>query len=130
LRFTSCSASPSISFRPGSLKAHLQGKDALAISATARSPIDSAALNVALAESGLSSRVRAGENGGRRLHHDHLARVWIGPLSLRDGSADLRRSLPLATSWRRSQLELSAFVQDQGTGCVLQAVGVRGCAGA
>jgi hypothetical protein len=112
------------------LLAHLQGEDTLAIRARARSPIDSAALYVALAESGLSSRVRAGENGGRRLHHDHVVRVWIGPPSLRDGSADLRRSLPLATYWQRSRLELSAFVQDQRTGRVLQAVGVGGCAGA
>jgi hypothetical protein len=82
-----------------------------------------------VAESGLSSQVRSGENGGRRLAHDHVVRVWIGPLDLVGGSAELHRSVPLDRTWQRAQLEVAAFVQDRRDGRVLQAVGVGQCAG-
>ncbi len=112
------------------LKVRSQGGDALAISASARSTVEAAALYVAVAENGLSSQVRAGENGGRRLRHDHVVRAWIGPLSLHGGSLELQRSVPLAKTWQSARLEVSAFVQDQHTGRVLQAVGAGQCAGA
>ncbi len=111
------------------LQAHAAGGDALAIDATARSAIDGAALYVAVAENGLSTQVRAGENGGRRLNHEHVVRAWIGPIKLQDGSVELRRSVPLAKDWRRDRLEVSAFVQDQHDGRVLQAVGANRCLG-
>lgn len=112
------------------LQAHAQGGDVIAISAKAQSAIESAALYLVVAENGLSSEVRAGENGGRRLSHDHVVRAWIGPLSLHDGSIALQRAVPLAKTWQRARLEVSAFVQDQHTGRVLQAVGAGQCVGA
>jgi hypothetical protein len=112
------------------LQAHAQGGDVIAISARAQSAFDSAAHYRVVAENGLSSEVRAGENGGRRLSHDHMVRVWIGPLSLHDGSIALQRAVPLAKTWQRARLENSAFVQDQHTGRVLQAVGAGQCVGA
>ena len=112
------------------LQAQAQGGDLIVISARAQSAIDGAALYVVVAENGLSSQVRAGENGGRRLSHDHVVRAWIGPLSLPDGRIALQRSVPLAKTWQRARLEVSAFVQDQHTGRVLQAIGASQCAGA
>lgn len=111
------------------LEAHALGEGTLWVSASARSRVEAAALYLAVAENGLSSRVLAGENGGRRLSHDHVVRAWIGPLRLHDGRLDLQRSIPLEKNWRRAQLEVIGFVQDQHTGRVLQAVGASGCAG-
>ena len=111
------------------LQAKAEGGDALAIDATARSAIDGAVLYLAVAENGLSTEVRAGENSGRRLGHEHVVRAWIGPLKLKGGSVELRRSVPLAKAWQRARLEVSAFVQDPRTGHVLQAVGAGQCVG-
>jgi len=112
------------------LQAHVEGGDRLAISATAESAIAHAALYLAVAENGLSSQVRDGENRGRRLSHDHVVRTWIGPLALHGGSVALERSIPLAPTWQLDQLEISTFVQDQNSGRVLQAVGASQCADA
>ena len=46
-----------------------------------------------------------------------------------DECVELKRSLPIAARWRRARLEVSAFVQDQRTGRVLQAVGTGECLG-
>jgi len=109
------------------LHARAAGGDALAIDATARSNMDGAALYVAVAENGLGTQVRAGENEGRRLGHEHVVRIWLGPFELHDGRVELRRNLPLAADWQRARLEVIAFVQDQRGGRVLQAVGAGQC---
>ena len=43
-------------------------------------------------------------------------------------SVALERSIPLAPTWQRDQLEIGSFVQDQDSGRVLQAVGASQCA--
>jgi hypothetical protein len=111
------------------LQAQTMGGDVLSISATASSAIDGAALYVAVAENGLSTQVRAGENAGRKLGHEHVVRAWIGPLKLQGGSVEFRRSVPLDRTWQRGRLEVSAFVQDPHDGRVLQAVGAGQCLG-
>ena len=112
------------------LKAQMKGDNQLVIIASAESAIEHAALYLAVAENGLSSQVRDGENRGRRLSHDHVVRVWIGPLALHGSQVALERSIPLAPTWQWDQLEIISFVQDQDSGRVLQAVGASQCADA
>jgi len=113
------------------LQARPEGADGLAISATAwtGSAAGMLALYVAVAENGLVSKVTAGENGGATLQHDHVVRLWLGPLSVHDGSTELRRTLQLPPDWNRARLEISAFVEDQRSGRVLQAVSTGECIG-
>ena len=110
------------------LEAGIAADGALALVAEARAADEPAALYVALTESGLVSTVTRGENSGRRLEHDHVVRAWIGPVRLVDGRARLARAIALPAGWNRTQLELVAFVQDERSGTVLQALGARGCA--
>ena len=102
---------------------------ALAINAeaTARAGSEPAALYLALAESGLVSNVTRGENSGETLAHDHVVREWIGPVHLTNGAAQVQRDIPLAAAWSRARLEMVAFVQDERTGRVLQAVSAHQC---
>lgn len=87
--------------------------DARAVAlASAREP----RLYLALVESGLATRVRAGENRGETLRNDRVARVWSGPLSMTPGPQ--RWTLPVPD---RARLAVIGFVED-ATGQVLQAV--------
>ena len=104
------------------------GALALSADATARIGADPAALYLAIAESGLVSKVTRGENGGVTLTHDHVVREWIGPFRLSGGAARVQREVALPTAWNRAQLEVVAFVQDERTGGVLQAVSAQQCA--
>jgi len=98
--------------------------------ATARARTAPAALYLALAESGLVSKVMRGENSGATLAHDHVVREWIGPVRLAGGAAWVQRDITLPASWNRTRLEVIAFVQDERTGSVLQALSAQQCAGA
>lgn len=111
------------------VQASLDPTGALGLSAdaTARTKTGPLALYVAVTESGLVSKVTLGENRGVTLRHDHVVREWIGPIRLSGDSARVRREIALPPAWDRARLELAAFVQDEGTGKVLQAVSARQC---
>jgi hypothetical protein len=85
-------------------------------------------LFVALYESGITSRVKAGENDGRTLKHDFVVREWLAPLPLRgDGKASVSRVLPMPRGGVAANLGVAAFVQtDEGE--VLQALSLDSCA--
>jgi len=100
---------------------------ALTANATARNSGDRAELYLAVAENGLSSKVTRGENGGVTLTHDHVVRVWIGPIPLTGGEAQVRREIALPASWNRAQLEVIGLVEDRDSGTVLQAAGAQQC---
>lgn len=110
--------------------------DAVAVSATVhmRDAADraGAALFVALADSGLVSAVKAGENAGKTLRHDHVVRALKGPFALADVDATRDVVLPLPPE-RGTATEIVAFVQNVETAEVLQALALplgRACGGA
>ena len=81
------------------LKLHLLGVDAkgLEVEASAElvEQVDDAALYLAVYESKLQSRVRAGENRGRILNHDYVVLEWQGPFAVTKRVVE-RRGLPTA----------------------------------
>lgn len=86
-----------------------------------------ALLHVALVQNNVSSRVTAGENSGRTLHHDFVVRQWLAPLPIgRDGRAHVARVLPLPSGARAADLAVTAFVQSP-RGEVLQAFSLPLC---
>jgi hypothetical protein len=121
--------------RPAAAAIHLRGSVApngalaLQAEATARDGAVPATLYLALAESGLVSKVTRGENGGATLAHDHVVRAWVGPVRLNAGAARVERQIALPAAWSRARLEVVAFVQDERTGSVLQALSAQQCAG-
>ncbi len=90
--------------------------------ATTRAGSDAAVLYLAIAENGLVTRVMRGENRGATLTHDHVVREWLGPFRLNGGKAQASREFRLPAAWRRDRLETIAFVQDEHSGAVLQAL--------
>lgn len=76
---------------------------------------------LAVTEDNLSSRVGAGENTGRTLHHDAVVRELKELGALRGGK--LERNLPLTfpSDWKSGDLHIVVFVQDPGTGKIVGA---------
>ena len=111
------------------INASLGANDTLTLTAdaTTHAAGDRAELYLAVTENGLVSKVTRGENGGVTLAHDHVVRVWIGPIALDRGEARVQREITLPVSWNRPQLEVVGFVEDTRSGRVLQAVGAQQC---
>jgi len=84
-----------------------------------------AVLHLALTEDGLSNAVNAGENRGVLLQHDHVARDWAKPVAFRAGAA----AESALSGTRRGQGGALVFVQDAGSGEVLQALYLPYCRG-
>jgi hypothetical protein len=77
-----------------------------------------ARLFLALSESNLAVDIKAGENRGRKLRHDHVVRKLYGPFP---AHVPVSQVLGLAPSWKKIDLSLTAFVEDEH-GQVLEAV--------
>jgi hypothetical protein len=99
----------------------------LKASVAARDPQPNSALYLAITESGLTSHVSRGENSGTTLTHDDAVRIWLGPIPLNHGNAQVRQEVKLSPAWNRKQLQAVAFVQDTRNGAVLQAVETGAC---
>lgn len=88
------------------------------VASSAQEPME---LYVALYENNLESLVQAGENHGKRLQHDYVVRVLIGPVAVApDKTTHQAWQIPLATDWKTADMGLAAFVQSVKTGEVLQ----------
>ena len=82
---------------------------------------ESLELYVALYENNLESQVQAGENRGKRLQHDYVVRILIGPVAVTPDKVMHREwQIPLADEWKTADLGLAAFVQSAKSGEVLQ----------
>ncbi|WP_347261770.1 DUF1223 domain-containing protein [Rudaea sp.] len=119
-------------YRGGRLPAAVPASASIALSATAGAPLKlridtqaqagtdlSAYRNyVALVEDGLQTQVRAGENNGATLRHDHVVRAFAGPLPLAQAQAELQ--IPADVDLARANLV--AFAQNPQDGAIAQVV--------
>jgi len=85
-----------------------------------------AVVAVALVQSKLSSDVKAGENAGKRLTHDHVVRQWREGISL-DAAGEVRQRLQFPLPADSGPLEIVAFAEDGAGGDVLQALALPVC---
>ncbi len=82
---------------------------------------------IVLYENKLSRNVKAGENTGRTLTHNFVAREFIGPIRLKSGGVKFDETLTLAKDWKTKDLGVVAFVQNRRNGDVLQALALPVC---
>jgi hypothetical protein len=83
---------------------------------------------LALYENNLSSQITAGENRGKRLWHDNVVRELAGPFAIdAGGMAAIHHRFRLGPDWKRTDLRVAAFVQDERSGEVLQALSAGYC---
>ncbi|HEY6307295.1 MAG TPA: DUF1223 domain-containing protein [Candidatus Angelobacter sp.] len=71
---------------------------------------------LALTEDNLTSKVSAGENNGRELHHSAVVRKLqpLGPL--RNGSFETSVLLSIRKDWKREDMRIVVFVQESYSG--------------
>ena len=88
-----------------------------------------AALQLAIAQNGLASRVTAGENRGEHLRHDFVVRDFRTYTRSAPGDTEIAADAVLApgVGWDLERLSVIAFVQDRKTGEVLQALSAPVC---
>jgi len=75
---------------------------------------------IAVAESGLETSVRRGENAGRALINDHIVREMV-QIKPKDGERSRRVKIPADPSWNRNRLKLVAFARHRASFAVLGA---------
>lgn len=80
---------------------------------------------VALYENKLVSKVNAGENNGRELHHDYVVRELFGayPITLNPFSQQFN----LSQDWKYRDAGAVMFAQDKQTGEILQSLTLKLC---
>jgi len=82
---------------------------------------------VVLVEDGLVSAVAAGENRGATLHHERVARLWVGPLAVPPAGLDWEATVPLPAGADARHLSWLAFAQP-ADGEIAQALAAPACA--
>ena len=86
-----------------------------------------AAVWIAYTDSGLVSDVKAGENRGVQLHHDHVVRALYGPFAIDDAGEASATVNVAAPKERGRNAALVAFVQSRANGDVLQTLTMPVC---
>ena len=87
-----------------------------------------AVVAVALVQSKLSSDVKAGENAGKRLTHDHVVRQWRAAPAALDAAGEIRQQFVFAIPADAGPISIVAFAEDSASGEVLQALALPFCA--
>ena len=86
-----------------------------AISASVSAKVTSAAptdVVLALVENGISTKVTAGENGGKTIDNDAIVRRLM---RVATGSVETTVSIPIEKTWNASRLGVAVFLQDRKT---------------
>ncbi|NNF05374.1 MAG: DUF1223 domain-containing protein, partial [Candidatus Eisenbacteria bacterium] len=78
--------------------------------------------NLAWVEGGLETKVKAGENQGRRLHHENVVREYLARRV--EGVADASATLRVPSEANPQNLKLISWLHDPSTGKVLSATSV------
>lgn len=78
--------------------------------------------NLAWVEGGLETKVKAGENQGRRLHHENVVREYLARRV--EGVADASATLRVPSEADLQNLKLISWLHDPSTGKVLSATSV------
>ena len=107
------------------------GKHAVLVRArvsTADANSNAARAYVALYENQLANKVARGENGGKYLEHDFVVRDLSPPHPAGAGDApEFQHRFALDQSWKKGNLFVAAFVQNERSGKTLQALAVPIC---
>ncbi|MCK5920436.1 MAG: DUF1223 domain-containing protein [Methylococcales bacterium] len=74
-------------------------------------------LNLMITENNLTTAIRAGENLGKKLHHEHVVRQILEPSLVT--TEPHHETLPLNPNWHQKDLEIVAFIENNA-GDVLQ----------
>ena len=76
---------------------------------------------IAVTEDNLASNVKRGENSGRRLEHTSVVRELtpLGMLSAEQKTLDLETALQIQPAWKRENLKVVVFVQENASRKVL-----------
>jgi hypothetical protein len=80
---------------------------------------------LALTESGLSTSVAGGENGGRVLHHPAVVRVLRDLGQIRDGSFSANLQVPIDPQWKPENLRVVVLVQQLDNAEILGAAALN-----
>src|SRR5262249_30393488 len=74
-------------------------------------------------ERNLATKVQRGENGGRLLKHGAVARTFVSAGAIKAPERTFAKSLTLHvdSTWKRSDLQVVAFVQDRVTKAIIGA---------
>jgi len=92
-------------------------------------PPDGAQLRLAVLENQLVSAIRAGENAGRTLHHDHVVRYLGSGIALSSRVTTFESQIALPAHWKRADLSIVALVEGGDDGPALQALRLPWCGG-
>jgi hypothetical protein len=77
---------------------------------------NAATVMLALTEDNVTSKVNAGENSGRELHHSAVVRKLQTLGRLREGNFETAVRLSIAKDWKREDMRVVVFVQDSSRG--------------
>ena len=78
---------------------------------------------IAITENRLHTAIQGGENQGKLLHHDFVVREFVGPLPIDTaGQVHWKSLMAVHADWKWPDLALVAFVQDEHSGEILQAL--------
>lgn len=90
----------------------------VAVSSAGGADADNYVTYIALTEDGLSNAVKAGENRGELLQHDHVVRAFAGPSKSANATVELDAPAGLV----RANASVVAFAQSTRDGSIGQVV--------